>query len=412
MASAESGSITRAGAEKSLPTPPSASSLRFPYPVTGRVKAVANIMQNSFNSWVSKLNGRAALKAARLSDVITGEQVETMINGLVKCERYDSFPAEVRTKILNYRRGRAANIIALLKDSGFIATEHNALTTAAILCDAIPIRGSATHYLPHAHIAPLGLDEAKDVDPAVHPCCRPSGGGWSSSITNADGELKKNWRTEYLAVKQNQYRSYVGFTTDCYDMGDPRRSQNTGGISSFTQYEPSIVRKWLQMRPLAMFVPPEIVVDGISLIKDRTLEEIIDMCQDRTTSRSIDHLPSMEAYGGFGAFAEHMTSELKVATVLDQFFLWDKVERLATPGVTNVAHDCGITAGEGYWIVPSLSSVIDADSPNWNQWQQGSIENKLWAHGLSQFSLWASLAHEEVVSSESEDKIGIWTSLV
>ena len=43
---------------------------------------------------------------------------------------------------------------------------------------------------------------------------------------------------------------------------------------------------------------------------------------------------------------------------------------------------------------------------------QGSIENKLWAHGLSQFSLWASIAHEEVVSSESEDKIGIWTSLV
>ena len=66
------------------------------------------------------------------------------------------------------------------------------------------------------------------------------------------------------------------------------------------------MRKWLQMRPLAMFVPPEIVVDGISLIKDRTLEEIIDMCQDRTTSRSIDHLPSMEAYGGFGAFAEHL----------------------------------------------------------------------------------------------------------
>ena len=119
MASAESGSITRAGAEKSLPTPPSESSLRFPYPVTGRVRAVANIMQNSFNGWVSKLNGRAALKAARLSDVITGEQVETMINGLVKCEGYDSFPAEVRTKILNYRRGRAANIIALLKDSGF-----------------------------------------------------------------------------------------------------------------------------------------------------------------------------------------------------------------------------------------------------------------------------------------------------
>ena len=157
------------------------------------------------------------------------------------------------------------------------------------------------------------------------------------------------------------------------------------------------------MRPLAMFVPPEIVVDGISLIKDRTLEEIIDMCQDRTASRSIDHLPSMEAYGGFGAFAEHMTSELKVATVLDQFFLWNKVERLATRGVTNVAHDYGITAGEGYWIVPSLSSVIDAE--------QGSIENKLWAHGLSQFSLWASIAHEEVVSSESEDKLGIWTSL-
>ena len=198
MASAESGSITRAGAEKSFPTPRSASSLQFPYPVTGRVKAVANILQNSFNSWVSKLNGRAALKAARLSDVITGEQVETMINGLVKCEGYDSFPGDVRTKILNYRRGRAANIIALLKDSGFIATEHNALTAAAILCDAIPIRGSATHYLPHAHIAPLGLDEANDVDPAVYPCCRPSGGGWSSSITNADGELKKNWRTEYL----------------------------------------------------------------------------------------------------------------------------------------------------------------------------------------------------------------------
>ena len=180
MASAESGSITRAGAEKSLPTPPSASSLRFPYPVTGR----------------------------------------------------DSFPGDVRTKIRKFRRGRAANIIALLKDSGFIATEHNALTAAAILCDAIPIRGSATHYLPYAHIAPLGLDETKDVDPAVHPCCRPSGGGWSSSITNADGELKKNWRTEYLAVKQNQYRSYVGFTTDCYDMGDPRRSQHTGGSTS------------------------------------------------------------------------------------------------------------------------------------------------------------------------------------
>ena len=84
------------------------------------------------------------------------------------------------------------------------------------------------------------------------------------------------------------------------------------------------------------------------------------MCQDRATSRPIDHLPSMEAYGGFGAFAEHMTSELKVATVLDQFFIWEKVERLAAPGVTNVAHDNGIMAGEGYWIVPPLSSVIDA----------------------------------------------------
>ena len=307
-----------------------------------------------------------------------------------------SFPGDVRTKILNYRRGRAANIIALLKDSGFVATEHNALTAAAILCDAIPVRGSATHYIPDARIAPLGIDEANDVDPAVYPCCRPSGGGWSSSITNADGELKKNWRTEYSAVRQNQYTSYVGFTHDCYDMGDPRRSQHTGGISSFTQYEPSIVRKWLQMRPLAMFVPPEIVVDSISLIKDRTLEDIINMCQDRAASRSIDHLPSMEAYGGFCAFAEHMTSELKVATVLDQFFLWNKVERLATPGVTNVAHDNGITAGEGYWIVPSLSSIIDAESPNWNHWQQGSIENKLWAHGLSQFSLWASIAEFRV----------------
>ena len=115
-----------------------------------------------------------------------------MINGLVKCEGYDTFPADVRTKVLNYRRGRAANIVALLKDSGFIATEHNALTAAAILCDAIPIRGSATHYLPHAHIAPLGLDEAKDVDPAVHPCCRPSGGGWSSSITNGVEEELEN----------------------------------------------------------------------------------------------------------------------------------------------------------------------------------------------------------------------------
>ena len=324
MASAESGSITGAGAEKSLPTPRSASSLRFPYTVTGRVRAVANILQNSFDGWVSKLNGRAALKAARLSDVITGEQVETMINGLVKCDSYDSFPEDVRTKILNYRRGRAANIVALLKDSGFVATEHNALTAAAILCDAIPVRGSATHYIPDARIAPLGIDEANDVDPAVYPCCRPSGGGRSSSITNADGELKKSWRTEYSAVRQNQYKSYVGFTHDCYDMADPRRSQHTGGISSFTQYEPSIVRKWLQMRPLAMFVPPEIVVDGISLIKDRTLEDIINMCQDRAASRSIDHLPSMEADGGFGAFAEHMTSELKVA---DQFFLWEKVDQ-------------------------------------------------------------------------------------
>ena len=80
-----------------------------------------------------------------------------------------------------------------------------------------------------------------------------------------------------------------------------------------------------------MFVPAEIVVDGISLTKDRTLEEIIDMCQDRATSRSIDRLPFMEAYGGLGAFSEHMTAELKVATVLDQFFIWEKVERLATP---------------------------------------------------------------------------------
>ena len=321
MASAESGSITGAGAEKSLPTPPSASMLQFPYSVSGRVKTVANILQNSFNRWISKLNGRAALKAAHLSDVLAGEQAETMINGLIKCDKYDSFPEDIKTKILNYRRGRAANIV-LLKDSGFIATEHNALTAAAILCDAIPVRGSATHYIPEAHIAPLGIDEVNDVDPAVHPCCRPSGGGWSSSITNADGEVKNNWRTEYQAVKQNQYKRYVGFTHDCYNISDPRRSQHTGGISSFTQYEPWIVRKWLQMRPLAMFVPPEIVVDGISLTKDRTLEEIINMCQDRATSRSIDHLPSMEA------FAEHMTAELKVATVLDQFFMWEKVERL------------------------------------------------------------------------------------
>ena len=155
----ESGSITGAGAEKSLPTPPSASMLQFPYPVTGRVKTVANILHNSFNGWVSKLNGRAALKAALLSDVITGEQVETMINGLIKCDKYDSFPEDVKTKILNYRRGRAAR-----KDSGFVATEHNALTAAAILCDAIPVRGSATHYIPDARIAPLGIDEANDVD--------------------------------------------------------------------------------------------------------------------------------------------------------------------------------------------------------------------------------------------------------
>ena len=194
MASVESGSITGAGAEKSLPTPPSASMLQFPYPVTGRVRTVANILQNSFltDGSPSKLNGRAALKAARLSDVLAGEQVETMINGLIKCDKYDSFPEVVKSKILNYRRGRAANIVALLKDSGFVATEHNALTAAAILCDAIPVRGSATHYIPDAHIAPLGIDEANDVDPAVHPCCKPSGGGWSSSITNADGELKNN----------------------------------------------------------------------------------------------------------------------------------------------------------------------------------------------------------------------------
>ena len=30
-------------------------------------------------------------------------------------------------------------------------------------------------------------------------------------------------------------------------------------------------------------------------------------------------------------FAEHMKVELKVATVLDQFFQWDKVKRLVTP---------------------------------------------------------------------------------
>ena len=44
-----------------------------------------------------------------------------------------------------------------------------------------------------------------------------------------------------------------------------------------------------------------------------------------------------------------MTSELKVATV----------KRLVTPKVTNVAYDDGIL------IIPTLSSVIDADSPNW-----------------------------------------------
>ena len=87
-------------------------------------------------------HGQATL-VFRLSDVLTGEQVETMINGLIKCDKYDSFSEDVKTKILNYRRGRAANIVALLKDSGFVATEHNALTVAAILCDAIPIRGSA-----------------------------------------------------------------------------------------------------------------------------------------------------------------------------------------------------------------------------------------------------------------------------
>ena len=78
-----------------------------------------------------------------------------------------------------------------------------------------------------------------------------------------------------------------------------------------------------KMRPLAMFVAPEIVVDGISLIKDRTLEEIIDMCQDRTT---ICH-----PWRPTAAALEHLP-ELKVATVLDQFFLRNKVERLATPG--------------------------------------------------------------------------------
>ena len=128
---------------------------------------MANILHNSFNGWVSKLNGRADLKAARLSDVLTGEQVETMINGLIKCDKYDSFPEDVKTKILNYRRGRAANIVALLKDSGFVATKHNARTAAAILCHAIPVRGSATHYIPDARMAPLGIDEATDVDPAV-----------------------------------------------------------------------------------------------------------------------------------------------------------------------------------------------------------------------------------------------------
>ena len=93
----------------------------------------------------------------------------------------------------------------------------------------------------------------------------------------------------------------------------------------------------------------------------------------------------MEAYGGFGAFAEHMTSELKVATVLDQFFLREKVERLATPGQTSMASRPARDVGSSSPLCPP---------------------------SLTRALLWASIAHEEVVSSEFEDKLGIWTSLI
>ena len=71
------------------------------------------------SGWTSKLNGNANPKARRLSGIIMGEKVETMINGIAKCDKYDTdCPDAVKNKVISYRRVTAANIIALLKDSG------------------------------------------------------------------------------------------------------------------------------------------------------------------------------------------------------------------------------------------------------------------------------------------------------
>ena len=122
-----------------------------------------------------------------------------MINGLIKCDKYDSFPEHVKTKILNYRRGRAANIVALLKDSGFIATEHNARTAAAILPRTGDPRAPHKHrpWRSYAHTSssPRSYrnrrhDDFAEDDVVVNTCVPDA-----ESELAADADQKKARRT-------------------------------------------------------------------------------------------------------------------------------------------------------------------------------------------------------------------------
>ena len=408
MAAAEVGTIGSAGATRSLPRPSSAHLLEYSAPTEGRTQHTANVIARHYSGWTSLLNGKANLHAANPAEIISGPQAVDLAKG-------DNFPDDLKSRILQYRLIRAANILALLIDSHFAVTKENSLTVAAIICDAVPLRGMAIHRFPNASIEDLtNLDPyGEDDDLAVNPCDRPCGGAWTASISSTDGEPKTNWQTEYKTIGAKKVSHQIGFTTECYDTTDSRRIASWGAISALNQFEPLIVRQWLQKRPLALFIPPEVVVDGIWLTKDRTLEQIIEICQSRCAGgHAFDDLPSMKEYGGFSQFANEMTTNLELPVVLDQFFVWEKGERLVTPKTTEAAWDKGIEAGEGYWMIPTLATITEADNPLWTNWQDGSIKDLLWGHGLSQFSLWSALAHEEVLTSETEDKLGVWSSVV
>ena len=111
--------------------------------------------------------------------------------------------------------GRAANIVAFVKDSGYV---RNIMPSQRRLSFAMNFQSEAPLPIssPMPELRRTGLMRSM-MTTAVNPCGRPSGGGWTSSIRASDGELKTNWQTEHTAVKQNKAK-YHAFTSACYDL--------------------------------------------------------------------------------------------------------------------------------------------------------------------------------------------------